>query len=274
MQTKFEQLLDLLINEESEKANELFHEIVVEKSRDIYESIIAEEEKEDEEDKEDDKEEKEVEEGIEEQVAMEIGGDEADDFLGDIEVGDEEGEEGDMGSEFSDDEGEQGGEDMEDRVMDLEDALDELKAEFEALLADEDNEGEHDDMDFGDEDSDGDMDVNPEEEPAEENFMGESATLSKVAPVKHGDNGQNTKSIVAKPNNMGGTAFKLGAGGDEKGGVKGGLLKPTAKDINSGNINTANGTAKAGDAFKKHAVPKTTDSASNKQSVLIKNHNK
>ena len=41
-----EQLLDLLVNEEMEKAHELFHEIVVEKSRDIYENLIAEEAKE------------------------------------------------------------------------------------------------------------------------------------------------------------------------------------------------------------------------------------
>ena len=44
MSTKFEQLLDYLVNEDMEKANELFHEIVVEKSRDIYENLIAEEE--------------------------------------------------------------------------------------------------------------------------------------------------------------------------------------------------------------------------------------
>jgi len=46
--TKFEQLLDYLVNEEMDKANELFHEIVVEKSRDIYENLIAEEEQEEE----------------------------------------------------------------------------------------------------------------------------------------------------------------------------------------------------------------------------------
>ena len=43
MSTKFEQLLDLIVNEEMDKANELFHSIVVEKSRDIYENLIAEE---------------------------------------------------------------------------------------------------------------------------------------------------------------------------------------------------------------------------------------
>ena len=44
MSTKFEQLLDYIVNEEMDKANELFHEIVVEKSRSIYENLIAEEE--------------------------------------------------------------------------------------------------------------------------------------------------------------------------------------------------------------------------------------
>jgi len=43
MSTKFEQLLDYLVNEEMDKANELFHEIVVEKSRTIYENLIADE---------------------------------------------------------------------------------------------------------------------------------------------------------------------------------------------------------------------------------------
>jgi hypothetical protein len=45
--TKFEQLLDYIVNEEHDKANKLFHEIVVEKSREIYENLIAEEEDED-----------------------------------------------------------------------------------------------------------------------------------------------------------------------------------------------------------------------------------
>ena len=39
---KFESLLELLINEENDKAEALFHEIVVEKSRDIYENLADE----------------------------------------------------------------------------------------------------------------------------------------------------------------------------------------------------------------------------------------
>jgi len=43
MSEKFEKLLDYQVNEETDKANELFHEIVVEKSRKIYEDLISEE---------------------------------------------------------------------------------------------------------------------------------------------------------------------------------------------------------------------------------------
>ena len=39
---KFEKLIDLVINEDNERANELFHEICVEKSREIYENILSE----------------------------------------------------------------------------------------------------------------------------------------------------------------------------------------------------------------------------------------
>ena len=40
---KFEKLIDLIINENEEQARELFHDIVVDKSREIYESIMEEE---------------------------------------------------------------------------------------------------------------------------------------------------------------------------------------------------------------------------------------
>jgi hypothetical protein len=49
---KFEEMLNLLINEDKEGAQALFHEIVVEKSRDIYESLLEDEEEVDETDDE------------------------------------------------------------------------------------------------------------------------------------------------------------------------------------------------------------------------------
>jgi hypothetical protein len=263
MQNKFEQLLDLLINEENEKANELFHEIVVEKSRDIYENLISEEDKAEKDEKEEAMKDKDLDEN---QSVIEIGGeehteDDADDFLSDVEVDGEE----DGGDEFGGDEEEMSDDEQTDRIMDLEHALDELKAEFEALLADEEGEPEHND---GEEDPDfGGM--GDEEMPEENLMMGEGAQLSKVNVTKATDTASNKTSIVAKPNNMGGTSENIAHGGEETGGK---VAKP--KDMNTGNINTANGQAKAGDAFKKHAVPKTTDSASNKQSVIAKSHNK
>ena len=41
---KFEEMLERLVNEDKEGAEALFHEIVVEKSRDIYESLLEDEE--------------------------------------------------------------------------------------------------------------------------------------------------------------------------------------------------------------------------------------
>ena len=38
---KYEQLVEYIINDENDKARELFHQIVVEKSRDIYVNLVA-----------------------------------------------------------------------------------------------------------------------------------------------------------------------------------------------------------------------------------------
>ena len=42
MTSKFEQLIEFVINDEEQKAKELFHDIVVEKSREIYETLMDE----------------------------------------------------------------------------------------------------------------------------------------------------------------------------------------------------------------------------------------
>jgi hypothetical protein len=42
MTSKFEQLIEYVINDEEAKAKELFHDIVVEKSREIYENLMDE----------------------------------------------------------------------------------------------------------------------------------------------------------------------------------------------------------------------------------------
>jgi hypothetical protein len=137
MSTKFEQLLDLLVNEEMDKANELFHEIVVEQSRSIYENLIAEEEEEemdeasDEDDESVDEAEEEDEESVEENMDLEdsymmdgddekdtMGGDPSDDLGGDVGMDD-------MGGD------DEGGEDS--AIMDIKNAIEELEAAFAEL---------------------------------------------------------------------------------------------------------------------------------------------
>jgi hypothetical protein len=88
-----------------------------------------------------------------------------------------------------------------------------------------------------------------------------------------GDNGVNTKSIVAGKNDMGGTTANIAKGGEAKGeGTKGGLLAPTTKPQDGGNINVPGG--KAGGAFSKkepgHGAEKAgaKESADNKQSLF------
>ena len=151
MSNKFEQLLDYLVNEEHEKANELFHEIVVEKSRDIYESLIAEEEKEDDDTTEEgmDTEEEATEEGMdsEEETTESIFGeaDEEDDSFPAQDQGDDleaDTVDQDFGGD-DEDAGDTSAPADKGDIQDLEDALEELKAEFEALMSAERNEEEN-----------------------------------------------------------------------------------------------------------------------------------
>ena len=148
MSTKFEQLLDYLVNEEMDKANELFHEIVVEKSRDIYENLIAEEADEeqremdeaaDEEAEEsvdeaaDEEAEESVDEGMDddtdESVDLEdsymMDGDDEEPEAGGMEKTDDFG--GDTGAMDDEEGGEQGA------IMDIKTAIAELEAAFAEL---------------------------------------------------------------------------------------------------------------------------------------------
>ena len=178
---KFEEMLELLVNENKEAARELFHDIVVEKSRDIYESLLNEEADEnddeldenaddlDENDDELDENDDELDEGfdldefeVEADSAM-MSDDPTDDMIGDLGA--------DNNDDYNDEESE--GE-VEDRVEDLEDALEELKAEFEKMMGDDDDEfgseePEDDDSnnEFGS-DMDGGVDDDEENEENEE----------------------------------------------------------------------------------------------------------
>ena len=90
-----------------------------------------------------------------------------------------------------------GEEDLEDRVVDLEDKLDELMAEFESLMGAE--EEEHSDLDGADgEELAGDAlaqdDTMAFDDEAQ--MMEEAVQLDKVPAPTHGDDGANTKSPV------------------------------------------------------------------------------
>jgi hypothetical protein len=211
---RFEQLIEYVINDEEAKARELFHDIVVEKSRQIYENIMAEEELDEAEDIEESADE-DLEEGDESLMAdvemeeesdmnMEaegddeaMGGDAADDFIDDVEADDE--------AEFS--MGDEGGSEepaTKDDIMNLEDKLDQLMAEFEDLMG-------GDDMGNGDgfgPDEGGDaieMDDTDEMEPG----MMEAVSLKAAPkPVTSEEGGVNKKSTYAANSGQAGMASR------------------------------------------------------------------
>ena len=275
-----EQMLEHLVNGDQAKAEELFHEYVVEASREIYESMIESEMSDEEDDEEvdeaaedEDAEEDKVEENFDEFEDLTIeadddeeGADPTDDLLGDVEMGDEEGEMGD------------GEEDLESKVMDLEDAVEELEAKFAELAGEEagEDEGEMGDMDdMGSDEG--------EEDEMKDSFDQELATMreyvEKVAgghgaeKKGAGEKGADTKSPVAGKNDMGGTTANIAKGG-EGGGSDKGLLSPKTKEDNAGNINTPG--AKNGNAFSTkepgHGAEKkgAAEQADNKQSLFRK----
>jgi hypothetical protein len=194
MTSKFEQLIEFVINDEDAKARELFHDIVVEKSREIYESLM-------------DDDQEPVEEGMD---PMEMNdGDAADDLITDVET-EEEGlsEEDDMDSEF-DDGAEQAGDDLtqdiegahdegdiEDRVVDLEDKLDELMAEFEAMMGGDAGEQDSEEFEIG---AGGDsMEMDDTADIMPEMGMMENVDLKAAPkPVTTEPAGTNSRSTVA-----------------------------------------------------------------------------
>ena len=166
MTSKFEQLIEYVINDEEAKAKELFHDIVVEKSREIYENLMNEEEMDEEcsschkapcvcesEEELDESEEEDSEEELddsEEELMNDVEAEEQGMQENEEEFDNEAEEDGeDLTHDLED---EHNGEDLEDRVVDLEDKLDELMAEFESLMSGEEHSDSDavSDMDGGD----------------------------------------------------------------------------------------------------------------------------
>jgi hypothetical protein len=246
---KYEQLIEHIINDDTEKARALFHTIVVEKSRDIYEGLIDEDD-------------------------FEIGGNQVDDFSDDV-TSDEEGlddsdyADDEMDHDFDSDgdidshEGDHGN--LEDQVMDLKSALEALQAQFDELSAGEEGEADmdmyNDDEsaeEFSDEFSDeGSEEFDAEEEDLEEILVREY--IEKVGEPYKGEMNRpegrlvgkgtstpiNKNTLVAKPNRMGGTSANI---------VKGGANKnPDGTSANKGEANAykkGEGKLKGADNFE------------------------
>jgi len=239
-----EQMLEHLVNDEQDKAEELFHEYVVAKSREIYEELIESEIEEDSKDEEveeatEESKEDEVEEATEEkdEDAVEEATEESDEEVEESTDEDETNENfedipveaDEMGGDPTDDleaeldaeEGEEEGEkDEEELFQDLEQIVDELQAKFDELKGHEAEEGE---------------------EEAEEMFAPESAEeeletvreyVEKAPAPVTSEQGADTKSTVAGKNDMGGTSANIAKGADEKG-----RPAPTAKEHDGGNVN-------------------------------------
>lgn len=145
---KYEQLIEHIVNDDEAKARALFHAIVVERSREIYESLMDEEQP-----------------GVSHDAVGSLVDEISMDETGMHEEDEEPGLPGDdMGGEPADGDlgGDLGGDDMggdiggmggdseapatKSDIMDLESAIDELKAEFDRLMGDEGSEGGEEDF--------------------------------------------------------------------------------------------------------------------------------
>jgi len=244
---RFEQLIEYVINDEEQKAQELFHDIIVEKSRQIYENMMAEEQEE------------EIEEGMMDEVEMEeesdmnmeakgddeMGGDAADEFINDVQADDGD----DMGGD------DMGGDEpaTKDDIMNVEDKLDQLMAEFEDMMG---GMGGGDGDGFGPEEG-GDaieMDDTGEMQPG----MMEAVTLKAAPkPVTSEEGGVNKKSTVAAnagaKGPIGNSVKPVHAGGEMGGHHDTPAYRNTTKDMIGRVGNTpAQGTQNLKPANKPH----------------------
>ena len=298
--TKLEQMLEHLVNDDTAKAEELFHEYVVEKSREVYENLIEEEledeevdeasEKEedesvDEASKDDDAEEDKVDEATDEDEVKEDSKDEeVDEEFEEVAVeADDEDPMDAMGGDETDDleadvtGDDEGDKEPEELFQDLDSIVDELQAKFDEIKGGDDEAG--DDMDMGDEEDKEEEMFAPEssEEPKDE-LATMREYVEKVAGG-HGaetkgaaENADNKKSTVDNmKNDMGGTTANIAKGGESNEKNDGGLADINAKEDNAGNVNVpgAKGATKMSNE-KGHGAEKkgAGENADNKQSLF------
>lgn len=280
--TQFEALIEHIINDNEEAARELLHDIVVAKSREIYNEMMEDDEE-------------------------DLGSDQTDDMIDDVEadeegmsmddagdeLGDEMGVDGEAGDELDGDMDDMGSEDgeMEDRIVDLEAALDDLKAEFDQLMAGDDDMGGDDmDMDMDSGDDMGGMDMSNElgDMPAEgvvREYVEKVAAPAKGEGQTVGSDSSskpsvNTKSIVAGKNDMGGTAKNLNQGGANN--APDGNSPPKAPsnvyktnnaaeiDVAKRNVNQVGGNKGASNFYSSKAKAKTGEEGGTNDTSIIK----
>jgi hypothetical protein len=237
---RFEQLIEYVINDEEQKARELFHDIVVEKSREIYENLMSEEAEEDL-DEAADEELDEAEEELDEEM---MGGDASDDLIDNVETEEQMSMEDD---ESFDDAAEEDGEDLtkdmeadhdamddmgsseaatKDDIMNLEDKLDELMAEFEAAMGGDDM-GSDGDMMGPDEGGDA-IEMDDTEEMTDDMGMMEAISLKAAPKPVTSEQGDGKAGPVAFNSGAAGMASKpVRSTGD----VAQGRPAPTTKDL-------------------------------------------
>ena len=239
---KFEKLIEYIINDEDQKARELFHDIVVEKSRDIYESIMDEEQMEERVHGD------QVGDMVDEIGHEESVGEAEDEFAdageeelgGDEDLGDEE-----SGEEFGGDtEGNPAEEEIEDKVMNIDAKLDELLAKFDEIMGDE---GHGDEMPAEEPAMDMDHEMGAEEQP-EEPAMFEGENPFAKGSGKSGS-AQSGKSGSAKSGKSG----KSGSGKMESKGTAE-LMREYVDKIQDMNLTGASEGDAVGGAGKKTSV--------------------
>jgi hypothetical protein len=280
---QFEEMLECLVNEDKVKAEELFHNIVVEKSREIYENLLEDDLDDEEVDETSDEEvdeasdDEEVDEASDEEVdeASEDDDLEEDFNLDEFEVEGEDDMDMDAGdpadammsdiADMGDEEGEGGDEpegDVEERVGDLEDALDELKAEFEDMMAGEEG-GEDDDAEMP---ADDDMDTDSDDEEGADEEMPEASdeevdetsddeveegSKEELSPTEQMR--EYVEKITPKMGDNGANTKSAVAGANNigngtasnlaQGADEKGMKAASPKDIASGNVNVPGGKA-------------------------------
>jgi hypothetical protein len=238
--TKLEKVLEFMVNGEGDLASEMLHEHIIESARNIYADLAEEDD------------------AAEDDLDLDEGyntDDSSDDFMDDLESIEDEvkteeyfGEDDDMDMDMDDATDDINGEmddvldgdfddfdtddlgvdvpaeaDLDDAFVNVEDAMDELKAVFADIMGDDVVDDNMDDevaddleSEYDDDESD-DMDM---EDEFEEDELGEAATLSTQSVTMAGDeDGKSSPIRQNKPSVTGhGKAVNFAGGTDEKGG--------------------------------------------------------